>query len=88
MARKTFPGAPLDILNCLTMDCFIASLDSPDLCIGIRKGNPKTLDKSLSGEIQLEAIKEAETGSSHGKSGCGTSECHQFVKQTHETKTG
>ena len=68
MARKAFPGVPSDILDHLTMDRFIVSLDSPDFCIRVREGNPKTLDKSFSREIQLKAIYEVETGSSCGKS--------------------
>ncbi|XP_028417157.1 uncharacterized protein LOC114541434 [Dendronephthya gigantea] len=68
MARKAFPGAPAEILDRLTMDRFIASLDSTDLRIRVREGNPKTFDECLSRAIQLEAIYEAEIGQNRGKS--------------------
>ena len=68
LVGKAYPEAIPDLQDSLAKDQFIDSLEDREIRMKIRESGPKTLDEAVSRALQIEAMYEAESRRTKGRS--------------------
>lgn len=68
LVGKAYPEAVADLQDSLAKDQFIDALEDREIRMKIRESGPKTLDEAVSRALQIEAMYEAESRRSGGRS--------------------
>jgi len=68
MVRKAYPEAADGLQDSLAKDQFIDALEDREMRLRLRESGPKTLDEVVSRALQIEAMYEAESRCSKGRS--------------------
>ena len=68
LVGKAYPEAVADLQDSLAKDQFIDALEDREIRVKIRESGPKTLDEAVSRALQIEAMYEAESRRSGGRS--------------------
>lgn len=68
LVSRAYPEAVPDLQDSLAKDQFIDALEDREIRIKLRESGPKTLDEAVSRALQIEAMYEAESRRSKGRS--------------------
>ena len=68
LVSKAYPEVAADLQDSLAKDQFIDALGDQEIRIKMRESGPKTLDEAVSRALQIEAMYEAESRHSGGRS--------------------
>ena len=68
LVSRAYPEAVPDLQDSLAKDQFINALEDREIRIKLRESGPKTLDEAVSRALQIEAMYEAESRRSKGRS--------------------
>ena len=68
LVSRAYPEAVPDLKDSLAKDQFIDALEDREIRVKLRESGPKTLDKAVSRALQIEAMYEAESRRSKGRS--------------------
>ena len=68
LVSRAYPEAVSDLQDSLAKDQFIDALEDQEIRMKLRESGPKTLDEAVSRALQIEAMYEAESRRSKGRS--------------------